>query len=113
MAKQEDEQGQTNMVLLEMAKILERNTAVLAKIESQLGTDDDVVKQKTIDVIQINVGKKRYFCKTQEEQAIFAWNNPGAVTETFKLELPDFIANDYLNDPENKKAFEKKEQKDA
>lgn len=63
---------------------------------------------KMVDVIQINVGNKRYFCKTEEEQVIFSENNPNAKTETFRIELPDFIAKKYLNEPSNKEQFKRK-----
>ncbi len=89
-------------------------------------------KPKNMDVIQINtkpkmakakfdkrgqmienakvvVPGKKYFCITPEEQQVFSENNPGVETETFKVELPVFIANRYLNDPENKKQFTVKE----
>lgn len=64
---------------------------------------------KLVKVIQINMGKKSYFCKTAEEQQIFAENNPGVKTESFNIELQEVTAEKHLNDPENKKQFTKKE----
>jgi hypothetical protein len=64
--------------------------------------------QKTIRVIQINAGSKKYFCKTTQEQRVFLENNPNAKTESFTIDLPDFIAKKYLNDAENKKQFQEK-----
>jgi hypothetical protein len=61
-------------------------------------------------VIQIIAGKEIYFCRTPEEQMIFSENNPGVETETFNIELLNSTAEKYLNDPENKKQFMKKEE---
>lgn len=58
-------------------------------------------------VIQINANGKKYFCTTQQEQRIFEENNPNAKKETFEVQLPVFVADEYLNDPKNKEQFRK------
>ena len=60
-------------------------------------------------VIQINANGKTYFCETSQEQHVFSENNPDVKTETFHIELEDSTARRYLNDPENKKQFTKRE----
>lgn len=50
---------------------------------------------------------RTYFCETQQEQRLFLENNPGVETETFNIEMPDYIAAKRLNAPENKKQFER------
>ena len=64
-------------------------------------------------VIQINANGKKYICETDEEVVIFRENNPGAAIETYNLELPDHVIQGYLNDPENKKQFTRKEKVNA
>lgn len=66
------------------------------------------MNKKIVEVIQINMGKNRYFCKNSQEQEIFDENHPGAKTESFTIELPDYIAKKYLDNPDNKKQFERK-----
>lgn len=56
---------------------------------------------------------KTYFCTTPQEQSIFADNNPDVKVETFNIEMPTFVADKHLNDPENKKQFTKKEKINA
>lgn len=67
-------------------------------------------KPEMVEVIQINLGKKRYFCKTPKEQSVFdEIHLPSKEKyESYKIELPDYIAKDYLDNSENKKAFERK-----
>jgi hypothetical protein len=60
---------------------------------------------KTVQVIQINANGKKYFCTTDQEERAFYKNNPGAVSETHKIGLPRDVAEKYLDDPENQKAF--------
>lgn len=48
---------------------------------------------------------KSYFCTTPQEQHIFSENNPGVETESFNIDLPVSTANEYLNNPENKRQF--------
>lgn len=98
--------------LEEKLNILE-NRVQLLEIIAKAGTQQQLAEMpKTKKVIQINAYKggrgEKYFCMTQQEQSIFAENNPGVKTETFKVELPDYVANERLNDPENKKQFVKK-----
>ncbi len=105
-----------------MLEIVAKNTVAAAGPEEPL--------ERMVKVIQINVapktkmvvedkrkvlklveGGKEYFCITAEEQRIFAENNPGVKTESFKVELQEAAAEKYLNDPENKKQFTKKIEK--
>lgn len=73
--------------------------------------EQETEEKKTKTIIQINTipknpqEAKTYFCKTNEEQQIFAQNNPGVRTETFNIELPVFVADKHLNSAENKKQF--------
>lgn len=68
-------------------------------------------QQEVMKVIQINANDKSYFCTTAQEQQIFDENNPGAKTETFNIELSIPIANERLNNPENKKQFTRRKDK--
>lgn len=67
-------------------------------------------------VIQINTDSKEYFCLRPEEKQTFFENNPDARntekkknSESFHIELPDYIAERYLNKPSNKKQFVRKD----
>lgn len=77
-------------------------------------------------LIQINACGKEYFCLTPEEKQIFFENNPGARntekynketekmekkknSESFHIELPDYVAKGYLNKPDNQKQFVRKD----
>ena len=81
---------------------------LLEIIAKKTGPAEDE-QQKSRKVTQINMGGKKYICETAAEEAIFTENNPGVKTETYHLELPDHIIDGYLNDPENKKQFTRKE----
>ena len=85
---------------VELLEILAKQPAV-PKVEE--------VQIKLVKVKQINANGKSYFCKTQQEQQVFAENNPGVKTESFDIELQEATAEKYLNDPENIKQFTKKE----
>lgn len=87
---------------VELLEIIAKKEAPETQIEE---TQSQVKK-----VIQINAKGKKYFCTTPLEQQIFSENNPGVKTETYTLELPVFIVDKYLNDPENKKQFTKKKE---
>ena len=72
--------------------------------EDEIGTRPGYVK-----ITQVNAHGKEYFCIDAQEEIIFMENHPGAKTETFKIELPASVADKYLNDPENKKHFTRKD----
>ena len=80
---------------------------IVAKAQSQSVPQSESTSIKK--VIQINAKGKTYFCTTSQEQQIFTENNPGVETETFNIELPPTVADRYLNNPENKKQFTKKD----
>ena len=72
----------------------------------------DVVGKKTNDVGKVtNVEKsrKKCFCQSPEDEAIYKANNSDARIETFGIQLLKSIAIKYLNDPENVKQFIAKE----
>jgi len=79
--------------------------------EKEAATPTEAPNEGTVPVIQINdlTTKKRYFCKTPEEQRIFQENNPGVDTESFAVELTPALAKGFLDDPENKKQFTRQE----
>ncbi len=85
-------------------------TIIAKKADSTEQRDE---QEKSRKVTQINMGGKTYICETAAEVAIFAENNPGVVTDTYHLELPNHIIEGYLNDPENKKQFTRKEKENA
>ena len=80
---------------------------IIAKKTDSADQQDE--QQKSRKVTQINMGGKKYICETAAEEAIFREKNAGAAIETYHLELPNHIIEGYLNDPENKKQFAKKE----
>ena len=71
---------------------------------------DAVGKKKNEDGKEIIVerGRAPYFCQDQEDELVFAENNPNARTEKFTVQLLKSTAIKYLNDPENVKQFIKK-----
>ena len=71
---------------------------------------DVVGKKKNEDGKEIIVEKGRapYFCQEQEDELVFAENNPGVRTEKFTVQLLKSTAIKYLNNPENMKQFAKK-----
>ncbi len=85
---------------------------LLEIIAKKTSTTEDV-QEVSRKVIQINMGGKTYICETAADEAVFRENNPGAKVETYHLELPDHIIQGYLDDPENKKQFTKKEKVNA
>ncbi|MBN2591632.1 MAG: hypothetical protein JXA96_17330 [Sedimentisphaerales bacterium] len=76
------------------------------RMQREIGTRPGYMK-----VIQINMGKNKYFCETEEQERIFTEKHSGMKTESFKIELPVSSARKYLDDPVNKAAFERKEEK--
>jgi hypothetical protein len=64
---------------------------------------------KLVKLKQINIGGKKYFCKTIAEQQAFVENHPGAKTESFDIEVQVETAEKYLADPENMKQFARRE----
>lgn len=80
---------------------------ILAKKQTQENSESQEMETRLKKVIQINADGKRFFCTTPQEQQIFIENNPGVRMETFNIELLEYTANEYLNDPENKKQFER------
>ena len=69
---------------------------------------DVVGKKKNEDgkEIVIERGRKPYFCQNREDITVFLENNPGARIETFGIQLLKSAAIKYLDDPENMKQFE-------
>jgi hypothetical protein len=96
-----------------LIEVLSKQIDNLVKALTASPSQPEVVPKTTMEVIQINAGGKKYFCKTPEEQAIFDRNNPGVITETFKIEMEKHIAQKYFDDPENKKAFEEEPNEQA
>jgi len=86
---------------IELLEFIAKKTLPEAQLEPQ---------QEMKTVIQINAyrtGEKprKYFCMTKQEQSVFSENNPGVKTETFNVDLPVFVAEERLNNAENKKQF--------
>jgi len=97
----------------EVKEILEKlneltNRVELLEIIAKKGSGEES-RPATKEIIQINMGDKKYFCETQLEHQAFKENNPTAKTESFNVEMPTDQADKYLNDPENKKQFVRKE----
>ncbi len=86
---------------------------IIAKKAMSVVPEKEPEQEKMKKVIQINAGSKKFFCMTSLDERIFAENNPGVKTESFHVELLETIADAYLNDPENKKQFTKKEKVNA
>ncbi len=84
---------------------------IIAKKTDSAEQQDEQERQRK--VTQINMGGKKYICETAAEVAIFAENNPGVKTDTYHIELPNHIIQGYLDDPENKKQFTRKEKVNA
>lgn len=74
-----------------------------------VGIQTEEPVQQVKKVIQINANGRKYICITSAEQQIFKENNPDVRMETYTIELPNFIADKYMKDPENIKQFTKKE----
>jgi hypothetical protein len=90
---------------------MESRLQLLEIIAKNTGTQSETEKKATKKVIQINAGDKKYFCATEQERQAFSQNNPNTKTESFEVELSIPVADEYLNDPENKKAFQGKDNK--
>ena len=60
-------------------------------------------------VTSVSEPGKKYYCKTSEEQQIFVENNPGVETESFTIEVQDYVAKEYLENPDNVAQFTRKE----
>lgn len=58
-------------------------------------------------VIQVNIGKQKFFCETEQEVQILNAKHPGGTSESFTLELDEATADSYLNRPENKEALKR------
>lgn len=76
-------------------------------------TEEDRIRQRQADigtrpgwikVTQINYKGCKYICTTDQEIQNFKLNNPGD-SESFTIELPIISAEQYMERPENKKAF--------
>lgn len=96
-------------IIQEKLDNLENRVQLLEVIAKKQLTELEPLVDEVKKVIQINAKGKTYFCTTSQEQYIFSQNNPGVETETFNIELPVSLANEYLNKPENKEQFTKKE----
>ena len=106
MAKMEQD---VVVLLQEQIDALDNRVQLLEIIAKKGGSQD--LGQSEVQfkkVIQVNIGTSKYFCETQEEVLALSAKNPGLPTETFNVELPVAIANEYLNDAENKAAIEAK-----
>lgn len=104
----ENEVVETINKIIEKQEDLENRISLLEIIAKKTEVPSES-QQTTKKVIQINANGKTYFCETPVEQNIFAENNPGVTMETFNLDMPTFIADKHLNDPENKKQFIRKD----
>ncbi len=89
------------------------NRLELLEIIAKKGGTAEPEGEQSRKAIQINMGGKKYICETAKEEAIFAENNPGIVTETYRMDLPIHIIEGYRNDPENEKQFTRKEKVNA
>jgi len=105
-----------DFVITELKGVIEQQKGLIEVLSNQLdvmgkaltsrpsGPED--APKTTMEIIQINAGGRKYFCKTPEEQVIFKKNHPGLTTETFTHEMPIHIAKGCLNQPQNKGQFE-------
>jgi len=75
------------------------------------GIKGEIRKDRDGNILYVEVPRKPCFCQTKEQEAVFAENNPDVRTETFEIQLLKSTAIKYLDDPENMKQFEKKENK--
>ncbi len=78
-------------------------------IPEKAGGTGEIMKDKDGNILYVEIGRKPYFCQTKEQEIIFSENNPGVRTETFGIQILKSSAIKYMNDPENKKQFTKKE----
>lgn len=85
----------------ETKKVIQINTLPKLAKARYNNKGELIEKEKVIE------SGKSYFCTTPQEQHIFSENNPSVETESFNVDLPVLVANEYLNDPENKKQFTK------
>lgn len=77
---------------------------------SQKVDRDDILPPGWRYITQINAGGKTYFCDNIGEEGIFHENNPDMkIEETFRLSMPDAIADRHLDEPGNRKQFIRKE----
>lgn len=76
-------------------------------MKSRPAEQPDEPVEKFVKVIQINTKEGKYFCRTPQQQKEFDKLHPGLSIESFTVEMPEYIAKDYLESDENKK-FEKK-----
>ena len=80
------------------------------EIEQDENVARGCVKIKEIIAYRKNKVGEAYFCQTKEQEQTFKENNPGVRTEMFEIQLLKSTAIKYLNNPENKKQFTKKEE---
>lgn len=103
--KLENLAGKVGLLEILIKKQAEEMTMMINKQPAEPPPPANLMKK----FIQINANGKTYLCSTAREEQIFSENNPGVETERFNLELTAEQADRYLNDPENKKQFIKKE----
>ena len=103
-----------SIVIQELRGVIETQKGLIGILSKQMDTllnQPRVVEtagdkpKTTVEVIQINMDGKKYFCTTQEEQRVFDVNHPGSVTESFTIELEGYIAKKYLDNPDNARHF--------
>jgi hypothetical protein len=106
-----------SLVIKELKEIIRQKDQIIETLSKQVDTllvkdvKDELVEEekKDIKLIQINTKSgKKYFCRNPQEQEVFNQNNPQAATETFNIEMPPYLAEQYLNNPDNRKQFERK-----
>ena len=109
------EKPDESFIIKELREIIDQQKQLIETLSRQMDILTKAVKaepEKTAPpltkVTQINVGKKKYFCLTPQEQEIFRSNHPNMKIETFEVEMPEYMATKYLENPENVKAFERK-----
>lgn len=133
------EEGQVEAATSATTKTPNETIAILTekikKLEESQERERKVVMPNRVELIQINTkpeiapakyGKKhelianakvvtpgkKYYCMTGREKQIFKDNHPDEEIEAFNIELPGYLADKYLNEPENKRQFARKEQDD-
>lgn len=101
-----------SIVVKELKEIIKQKDDIIAALNKHIDVllkapkvEVEEIRTPTMKISQINMGSKRYFCKTPQEQEIFRRKHPNARMETFEIELPLYVAQEYLDDPENKKEF--------
>ncbi len=70
---------------------------------------DDSTGKPTGKMRKVEKSRRPYFCQTKEQEVVFAQNNSAGRIETFTVQLLKSTAIKKLNDRENMRQFEEKD----